>query len=622
MKKSITIAILFIFTLLDCLIAQINNNTTLNNNPKLNVTNINVIDYGAIPNSFSNSVAAISKAIETASKVENSVIIFPKGRYDIWPEGATTKEYFISNTSTNEECPSKFKTIGIFLKNIKNLKIEGSGSTIIYHGKMITFDLDSCENVMILNLTLDFERPTMSEAKIVNIKDNYVDLAVHKDSKYKIIDKHVVWYGESWSSKLLHTIELDSSTETMHYSSWNNIFNNSEVEEISFNYLRFQIPKDFRTSIGNIVTVRDIIRDQVGMFILNSKNITLTDVNMNYMHGLGIVSQFSENITMNHVVCAPNPSSGRIIASSADFMHFSGCKGLIDINNCIFSGAHDDPINIHGTHLRIIKQLADNKIIVRFMHGQSYGFNSFFKGDDIDFIHAKDLTIFGNNKIKDINKLNNYEIELTLESPLPKNIETNDCVENITWTPNVHIHDCKFSRTNTRGILLTTRRNVTIENNTFFRLGMNAILIGDDAMSWFESGLVKDVLIKGNKFIDCGYNGGPGNAVIAIAPENTVIDINKPVHKNIRIEDNIFETYDYPILFAKSTKGLTFKGNKIIRTNLLKPCSDNKFTLSFDACSDVKIEGNTFEGDLLGKNIHIERMKTNDIKIKNDKVFK
>ena len=109
MKKRITIATLFIFIVSGCLIAQDNNISLLNNNAKLNVININVVDYGATPNSFSNSVVAISKAIEAASKNENSVIIFPKGRYDIWSEGATNKEYFISNTSTNEECPTKLK---------------------------------------------------------------------------------------------------------------------------------------------------------------------------------------------------------------------------------------------------------------------------------------------------------------------------------------------------------------------------------------------------------------------------------------------------------------------------------------------------------------------------------
>ncbi len=617
MNEIFTILIVLIFTYFNNSYAQKKDSIQ----KEIKSTNIYVSDYGHVINNYTNAVDAICKALEAASKVEFPYLIFPYGRYDIWPEGAAHKEYFISNTSTKDECPSKIKTIGILIKNIKNLIIEGSGSTIMCHGKMVSFVVDSCENIVITNLSIDFERPTMSEAKVVNITDNSVDLAIHKDSKYSIAYNRIEWYGEGWSSKILHTIEYDSATETMHYSNWDKIFINSEATELSHNLVRFKLPEDFHTKIGNIVTVRDIIRDQVGMFIVNSKNVTLLDVNMNYMHGLGIVSQFSENLSMNHVVCAPNPYSGRLMASSADFMHFSGCKGLIDIKNCEFSGAHDDPINIHGTHLRIIKQIDKDKIVVRFMHGQSYGFTAFYIGDEIDFIHADQLVVYSNNKVKAVKRLNDYEIELTLVSPLPKGIEENDCIENVTWTPSVHIQGCKFSRTNTRGILLTTRRKVVIENNKFFRLGMSAILIADDAMNWYESGMVNNVLIKGNEFVDCGYNGGPGNAVIAIAPENTNPDIKKPVHRNIRIENNIFKTYDYPILFAKSVDGLIFKDNKIIHTNTLIHCSENKFNLYFDACSNVIIERTSSKGNILGKNIHYDRMKSSNIKILNDKVF-
>ena len=37
---------------------------------------------------------------------------------------------------------------------------------------------------------------------------------------------------------------------------------------------------------------------------------------------------------------------------------------------------------------------------------------------------------------------------------------------------------------------------------------MSAILIEGDAEGWFESGPVSDVLIEGNIFVDCAYNGG------------------------------------------------------------------------------------------------------------------
>lgn len=71
-------------------------------------------------------------------------------------------------------------------------------------------------------------------------------------------------------------------------------------------------------------------------------------------------------------------------------------------------------------------------------------------------------------------------------------------VENITYTPEVKIHDNVFKETPTRGILVTTRKKVTIENNLFDGMGMAGICISNDAQSWYESGPTRDVTIRGN----------------------------------------------------------------------------------------------------------------------------
>ncbi|MGO8055828.1 hypothetical protein, partial [Rhizobium leguminosarum] len=57
---------------------------------------------------------------------------------------------------------------------------------------------------------------------------------------------------------------------------------------------RFQ---DLHLNQGDVISVRDTYRDNCGAFISLSKNIVLDNVKMYYMHGLGIVSQFSENIS-------------------------------------------------------------------------------------------------------------------------------------------------------------------------------------------------------------------------------------------------------------------------------------------------------------------------------------
>jgi len=50
------------------------------------------------------------------------------------------------------------------------------------------------------------------------------------------------------------------------------------------------------------------------------------------------------------------------------------------------------------------------------------------------------------------------------------------------------------------------------------------------------------------------------SAIISIYPEIPDLDGQKKYfHSGIRIENNEFETFDIPILYAKSVDGLTFK---------------------------------------------------------------
>ena len=92
-------------------------------------------------------------------------------------------------------------------------------------------------------------------------------------------------------------------------------------------------------------------------------------------------------------------------------------------------------------------------------------------------------------------------IKLTLDKAIPADVQVNQhVVENITYTPAVNISNCEFKEVPTRGILVTTRKPIVIENNTFDGMSMAGIYISDDAQGWYESGPVRDVTIRNNTF--------------------------------------------------------------------------------------------------------------------------
>ncbi len=567
-----------------------------------------VAAYGFRPYSYENQTGRMQSVIEDCKKFKTKVLVLEKGRYDFWPEGAVRKEYFITNTSTEQECPSKMKTIGLFLENVEGLTVEGNGATLMFHGKMTMLAMAHCREVKLRNLHLDAERPGGSELTYTRVDSQSVEVAFHRDSRYEIADGKIHLYGEGWRSNRTHCIEYDSQDEHFFYSNGWNKLAASEAKEVAPGVVRFTTPLGFQPKVGNTLTVRDIIRDQVGMFIYESQDITLDRIGMHYMHGLGIVSQYSRNLTMDRVECTPRQGSGRLLASSADFMHFSGCSGKISILGCRYAGAQDDPINVHGTNLRAIRQINDRTLELRFMHGQSYGFNAYFEQDTVAFVKASTMERFALATVKSVKRLTDRTLEVEFDRAIPKELELgHDCVENMSCTPEVEIRHCYFTRTSTRGTLMTTPRKVVIADNTYYKTGMSAILIEGDAEGWYESGPVRDVLIQNNTFIDCAYNGGPGNAVIALHPSNTVVDADRPVHRNVRIIGNKFQTWGNPVLYAKSTEGLVFKDNEVVPISGREVPSKEQFILN--GCKNVEIKNNIFAAPFSKEAIRFENMK-------------
>lgn len=523
-------------------------------------------DYGIIPDTYQNQTPKMQQLIKEASKRSNSVISFRAGRYDFWPEGAMKKSIFVSNTTSEVEEPDKTKTFGIYFGNVKNIIVDGKNATFMMHGDMTTVGFDNSQNIELKNLTIDFERPGGSEMTYIHAEPGRVRVRMHRDTRYAIVNNRLQLIGEGWRSMHIHCIKYNPFTREMRYSNDWNLLANSDVRELEPGILEFTVKKDFKPIIGETLTLRDIIRRNVGMLNYHSKGTTLRDVNIRYMHVLGIVSHFSRDITMERVNCCPSETSGRILASSADFMHFSGCSGHIEIKDCNYSGAHDDAINVHGTNLRLIKRLGKNIALLKFMHHQTYGFIPFQKGDTIAFVGTRTMLRSGYTTVSKLRQLNDREFEVTFTNSIPSDIEDNQaCVENISATPTVHISGCNIGRLSTRGILMTTPRKAIIENNIFHDLGMAAILIEADADAWYESGPVCDVTIRNNKFINCNYTGVNYGATISINPSNTEGSEEHPVHEGILIEGNTFDNANRPLLWAKSAGNIIFKDNQSLQ---------------------------------------------------------
>lgn len=336
------------------------------------------------------------------------------------------------------------------------------------------------------------------------------------------------------------------------------------------------------------------------------------------------IRYFQTDRTLTRIVSPPlNAAKGRVLSGHDDGFHFMGCSGLLKIENCSWAGLMDDPINIHGTCSRIMEVLSPTRIKCKFMQDMSEGMEWGRPDEMIGFIEHNTMRTVATGKMNKFEALNKAEFIIELSAPLPAGVEAGYVIENLTCTPDAEIRNCHFGSCRARGLLVSTPGKVVIENNIFESSG-SAILIAGDANAWYESGAVKDVLIRNNDFrYPCNSSIYQFcEAVISIDPEIPTPEQKYPYHRNIRIVDNTFHLFDYPILFARSVDGLTFSDNTLIRDTTYQPYHYRKEGITLEACKSVVISNNKIEGDVLGRTVKFDRMKSSDIKISKNPFFR
>ncbi|WP_052446860.1 NPCBM/NEW2 domain-containing protein [Candidatus Soleaferrea massiliensis] len=630
-------------------------------------TIIDVTDYGADPSGRTDSVIPIQKAIEAAKQVDGPVTIsFPKGEYNLWPDDAIVRRIYISNATTPSSTPEEenaIRTIGILLEDMKDVTLEGNGSKLIYHGKMMSFAVIGCENVTIQNLSYDFARPFSIDITVESVGDNTADVYIPDCYEYEIKGNKLAFYGEEspktgeryWTIEdYYYTLVNELNTGELYRTGGSPaLFSNcTSIEELGNRRVRFHYSTATPVKAGYNTQMHGTVRDNPSVLLWESKDVTIRDVHSYFMYSFGIVGQFTENVTLDNVDTITDPRKGNVSAACADMVQMSGCKGKITVKNCHFVNPHDDPINIHGTFLQIEEVLAPNKIRVRYMQPETYGFPNYYVGDEVEFIKRSTLNAVGTDENKNavVTEVVNppqesYDkearklITLTFDRDLPEEIlngtPSGYVVENITYTPEVEITDCIFDQSPVRGILCTTRKKVVIENNVFKNTNMHSIFISDDANSWYESGYCRDVIIRGNTFELCNQ------AVINFGPVVQNPDRNNPLHKNLVIEENTF--------LLKNTAAVTLTNveNVKIRNNIIKRADDdvnstltaakteltpgetaqlsldmdtavhNATLFQFNYCKNVELSGNTY-GAGLNKSATTSNMDTSEVTVLDD----
>ncbi|MBQ8811663.1 MAG: hypothetical protein IJZ70_05085 [Bacteroidales bacterium] len=559
---------------------------------------INARDRGIVPDTGCDMLPSLRALFDDVASYGVPVEVrFEPGKYHLFSERAS-------------DC-SIIKSVGITIDGADSLTIDGCGAEFVGHGAVSPFTFSGCSDLHVKNLVFDWERPLISQGKIVAWNPEYVDVEIDRaEYPYRISGGKAVFYGDDWeglvSDRSYSTI-YDRNGDVLqgtkdYFISRENLLFRGEAEELSDNIIRFHGTPDTYVEPGNRLALYHRLYGGSIFTLTDCSDVVLSDIDIYHSPGMGAFAVQSEDICLDDFNVIVRPDSGRCFSSVADALHFSQCRGKIVVRNSSFGGQGDDALNVHGRYYLVRSVSPDRKsLVLEVTRGllsevPEAGEYIWFVRDGM-YVTSHPQPVFSVSDVADSSML------LEFEDPLDDAVSAGCHIENADWIPDLEVCGCSFAKSNrARGILFTTSGEVRIHDNEFRSAGA-AILIEGDTDYWFESGPVRDVDIYGNIFIDCATSvrdsithWGWGEAVITVTPSHgPVSDTSLAYHSGITVRDNIFEVFDYPIVYARSVDGLKFSGNEVVKTDSYRPVLWHRNMFTFEGCRNVVIDDNVID---------------------------
>lgn len=523
-------------------------------------------EYGVVPGK--DVTLEINRVFEQHK--ENTVFEFENGDYYFSPHDELKQPYVLSNTDASD-----YKTLGIWLKNMRDCVVSGNGARLWFAGQMQPVTIDGCRHLQFRDVTIDWEKPLVAEGIVTDFGENWVKLFIDPNVfPHRYVNNWLEFdTGAGEWYPLLHTscIQYDANTLCIRKNSGDK-FKPVSISDEGRNLYKITSSQVVDTAPNNIFVLRHNARLHAGIFMESSSDILVENVTVHSCGGLGGLSQFCRDVSFRKVNFVPNTQRNRKVTNGRDDgLHITSNSGTVVITQCNFVGLMDDPVNVHGCFVAVDKIVDSKTLLCSYGHSQAKGFACWAKaGDEVAFVDRESMALLKICEVLSMEKKTAEQFTLSLSAEIPADmLEMISggrllALENRTNTAELICTENRFGSCRARGVLVSTPRRVLIENN-YFETSGSAILIAGDSNSWFESGACDDVTIRRNVFTNrCNsshYEFCEG--VISVCPLVPQPDTNRPFHKNIRICDNVFDVAGSRSVYAFSCQNLTFEDNFI-----------------------------------------------------------
>lgn len=495
--------------------------------------------------------------VDAAVKAGQRTLVIPPGRYRVKPQHGRH----------------------LALKGVNDFTLVATGVEMVCTETVRAIDINECRNVVVRGLTIDYDPLPVAQGRITA-------LAPDKSwVEFQIIDGYP-------DQRLEERVEIyDPATRELRRTDagWSKQFDTLGEHRYRIakgKHYRYRAEYDTEQVGDILVTINRSPNGPGGHAIEtnHSSGVRLEDITLYSSPTFGFVEhQCDGTVYLRCKIDRRAPDDDpvrrgfpRMRSLTADAFHSVGATKGPSILACTAKFQGDDCVNIHGSY-HMVMASRDRELRLAVLRKMTIE-----PGDPVEFlpyegkrpadaaavkIEPTDESLSA-DELAFLRKLNMHPEQkqwlldgkgkiyrLTLDRPVPLAMGSAVCSGNRVGN-GFAVKDCDFGYNRSRGILIKASRG-EVSGNTITNGWMAAVLVAPEFW-WSEAASSSDLVIANNKIIGCRWAG-----IDVIAPGGNGKMLPAGAHRNIRIENNLFERSLWPNIHVTSTEKLSMKDNRL-----------------------------------------------------------
>lgn len=434
---------------------------------------IDLKTFGIVPNTGKDMSTEFIALFKYCKENTVSSVRLEKGIYDFF-------EPLRINLNLADASPDGniSRDFALILSEMKDFLLDGRGSTFLMHGNMSALLINSCSEITIKNLGIDYAvAPTVTLTVIEQEKNRIV---LRSSVPYSIVDKKRLSLGENLfplntDKDFVYSV-LDGEgvvrTEKNLFASAKKIVPFGE----GFVEIKLGAPcKELKN--GDCIAVPFNKNKSFGTVINKSTETVLTNVAFFQAGNSAVFAQDSKRLSFHQVKLAPT-SIGSFVCTG-DGIKLVECGGRIQIENSVFEGIGGNAVSVANEYYTVTNVDGSE---VEAVPANPYTYSRIpFEDGDLTEVYE----IYGQEKMtqSSIIKLRKNVNVLTLMLRGVLHIKKGDALLNGSKEPLLEIYNNSFKKVSKSAVLVAVAKEILLIGNSFSDIGASGIHIGGDEIN-------------------------------------------------------------------------------------------------------------------------------------------